>query len=183
MHLSRVVFMLSSLLVATVVQAEQQPVVTLKALNAHIANEAAMAAYQACSDRGFHVAVAVNDRQGRLLAFVRSPLSGPHTIKVSMRKAFTATTYRSPTSSMMNRTHLARSPGQEPGRDGSIPRWIRRRCFPSLRASRRRSAWLDGGSLRRAPATTRPPHPLRRSYWALQWSQRPCRVVRLRSAQ
>ena len=111
MQLSRIVFMLSSLLVAMVAQAEQQPVVTLKALNAHIANEAAMAAYQACSNRGFHVAVAVNDRQGRLLAFIRSPLSGPHTIKVSIRKAFTAATYRTPTSSMMNRKHLARSPG------------------------------------------------------------------------
>ena len=99
------------MLFSCALMAEQPPVVTTKALNAHTANHAAMAAYQECSTRGFHVAVAVTDRQGRLLSFVRSPLSGPHTIKVSKRKAFTAATYRAATSSMMDRKHLARPPG------------------------------------------------------------------------
>jgi uncharacterized protein GlcG (DUF336 family) len=111
MYPGHIVIASGLLLMATVLSAEEQPVVTTKALNGHVANDAAVAAYQECTNRGFHVAVAVTDRQGRLLAFIRSPLSGPHTIKVSKRKAFTAATYRASTSSMMERKHLARSPG------------------------------------------------------------------------
>ena len=107
----RVLTILLTLFSCVLMAAEPPPVVTTRALNAHTANHAAMAAYQECSARGFHVAVAVTDRQGRVFSLVRSPLSGPHTIMVSQRKAFTAATYRAATSSMMARKHLARSPG------------------------------------------------------------------------
>lgn len=91
--------------------AEEVPVVSMKALNAGTAHKAAETAFMECSGRGYHVAVAVTDRQGNLLSFIRSPLAGAHTIAVSQRKAYTAATYRSATSSMMQQQHLAHSPG------------------------------------------------------------------------
>ena len=50
-------------------------------------------------------------RDGRLLAMVRSPLSGPHTIKVSEGKAFTAATFRTGTSQLMGRDFMRDIPG------------------------------------------------------------------------
>ena len=58
-----------------------------------------------------HVAVAVVGRDGRLLALVPNPLSGPHTIKVSQGKAYTANTFRAPTSQLMGRDFMRDIPG------------------------------------------------------------------------
>jgi uncharacterized protein GlcG (DUF336 family) len=83
----------------------------VKTLAARLANQAVVTAYNECSKRGFHVAVALVSREGTLLAFMRSPLAGTHTVEVSQRKAFTAATYQTPTSQMMEREHLKFSPG------------------------------------------------------------------------
>ena len=45
-------------------------------------------------------------RDGSLVAFLRNPLSGPHTIAASQRKAYTATTLQGPTSQMLSRSDL-----------------------------------------------------------------------------
>jgi uncharacterized protein GlcG (DUF336 family) len=91
--------------------AETPATLDVKTLSARLANQAAMAAFAECSKRGFHTAVAVTNREGNLLAFIRSPLAGPHTIEVSQRKAYTAATYQTPTIRMMEREHLKFSPG------------------------------------------------------------------------
>jgi uncharacterized protein GlcG (DUF336 family) len=52
--------------------------------------DAANAAMSECSNGGYYVSVAVVDRHGNLKALIRSDDSGPHTIKASERKAFTA---------------------------------------------------------------------------------------------
>ena len=62
-----------------------------------IANKAVMAAVNECTKRGYKVAAALTGRDGNMLAFVRHPLAGPHTIQVSQRKAYTAATLQSPT--------------------------------------------------------------------------------------
>jgi len=62
-----------------------------------IANKAVMAAVNECTKRGYKVAAALTGRDGNILAFVRHPLAGPHTIQVSQRKAYTAATLQSPT--------------------------------------------------------------------------------------
>jgi uncharacterized protein GlcG (DUF336 family) len=50
------------------------------------------------------------DRNGNLSAFLRDPLSGPHTIKISQRKAYTAATTQRSTAELAPRTDLNFAP-------------------------------------------------------------------------
>jgi len=63
-----------------------------------------------CTKRGYKVSAAVVDRNGNLAAFLRNPLSGPHTIKVSQRKAFTSSTLQAATSQVKDRPDLNFAP-------------------------------------------------------------------------
>lgn len=99
---------------ASTVQAGEDtnsPHVTIRSLTAPMATKLAMAAYEYCTAKGYHVAVAVVGRDGRLLAFVRSPLAGPHTTEVSQGKAYTANTFRASTSQLMGRDFMRDIPG------------------------------------------------------------------------
>ena len=84
---------------------------TLRSLTAPLATQIALAAYEECTAKGYHVAAVVVGRDGRLLARVRSPLSGPHTIKASEVKAFNAATFRTGTSHLMGRDFMRDIPG------------------------------------------------------------------------
>jgi len=78
--------------------AEEQPAsITLRALSVDSAQKIAQAALAHCQKGGYQVAVAVVDRYGNLLAFLRDPLAGHHTIQVSQRKAYTAASTQSST--------------------------------------------------------------------------------------
>jgi uncharacterized protein GlcG (DUF336 family) len=77
--------------------AEESPYVKIRALSMEVANKAALAAARDCSKKGYQVAVAVTDRYGNLLAFVRSPLSGKHTIAGAKKKAWSAATLQGST--------------------------------------------------------------------------------------
>ncbi len=98
-------------LAAVPLMANESPIVEMRTLSPKTANKAAVAAFDECTKSGFHIAVAVVSREGNLLAFIRSPLAGTHTIEVSQRKAYTAATYQTPTSAMMDRSELQLSPG------------------------------------------------------------------------
>lgn len=100
-----------TLLVPMTVSAEKSPYVTMRSLTAPVAMKLAMAAYEDCTAKGYHVATAVVGRDGHLLAMVRSPLSGVHTIKVSNGKASTAATTRTATSQLMGRDFMRDIPG------------------------------------------------------------------------
>ena len=64
--------------------------INLHSLSVETAGKIAQAALQHCQKGGYQVAVSVVDRYGNLLAFLRDPLAGHHTILVSQRKAYTA---------------------------------------------------------------------------------------------
>lgn len=81
--------------------AEDKAFVSSRSLSAETANKLAMVSFKACQKLGYQVGVAVVDRNGILLAFIRDPLSGNHTISVSTRKAYTAATFQTSTISMM----------------------------------------------------------------------------------
>ena len=86
--------------------------VTMRSMSAQLANKLAMAAFEDCSRRGYHVSAAVVGRDGHLLSFVRSPLAGPHTVDVATAKAYTAASFQtSTTTMMMSMKELAFSPG------------------------------------------------------------------------
>ena len=89
---------------------EQATTVNLRTLSPHIAHKIVLAAVEACTQKGYKVSAAVVDRNGNLAAFLRNPLSGPHTIKVSQRKAFTSATLQAATSQMSSRTDLNFAP-------------------------------------------------------------------------
>jgi len=80
------------MLLLNVTLADDELYVTTRSLTAASAVQAATTAEQTCAKKGYKVAVAVVDRQGNLLAFVRNPLSGNHTIKVAQAKAYTSAT-------------------------------------------------------------------------------------------
>jgi uncharacterized protein GlcG (DUF336 family) len=99
------------LIATTASWADDAPYVTLRSLTAPMATQLALAAYEDCTEKGYHVAVAVVGRDGRLLAMVRSPLSGVHTLKVSEGKAYTAATFRASTTQLMGRDFMRDIPG------------------------------------------------------------------------
>ena len=86
---------------------EPSPTVQTSALAGHIVHQMVDAAVADCSSKGYKVAASVTDRHGNLVAFLRAPLAGAHTILVSQRKAYTSATLQAPTSSLANRTDLS----------------------------------------------------------------------------
>ena len=83
--------------------AEDQAFVTTRVLTAATANQVAVAAEETCKKKGYQVSVAVVDRYGNLLAFIRDPLSGAHTINVAQDKAYTAATFQGATIELAER--------------------------------------------------------------------------------
>lgn len=93
------------------VVAEEAPAtVTLKSLSARVAADLAMAALKDCDKKGYKTAVAVVGRDGNLLAFVRDPLAGPHTIDVSYQKGYAAASFQTPTLQMSELRFLSHAP-------------------------------------------------------------------------
>ncbi len=91
--------------------AKNSSYVITRSLTAPVATKLAMAAYENCTAKGYQVAAAVVGRDGHLLAMVRNPLSGVHTIKVSEGKAFTAAATRTPTSQLIGSDFMRDIPG------------------------------------------------------------------------
>jgi uncharacterized protein GlcG (DUF336 family) len=83
---------------STTVQAEST--FSLTSLTPDVAMKLATATRQSCNDQGYQVAVAVVDRSGLLQAFIRDRYATPHTVEVAERKAWTALSFRIPTSEM-----------------------------------------------------------------------------------
>lgn len=84
-------------------EVESKSFVTTRILSAAAANKIASVAERACKQKGYQVSVAVVDRYGNLLAFVRDPLAGAHTITVSRDKAYTAASFQGDTLTLAKR--------------------------------------------------------------------------------
>ncbi|NIP74390.1 MAG: heme-binding protein [Gammaproteobacteria bacterium] len=82
-----------------------------RALSMELANRLAMAAAEACREQGYRVAAAVVDRSGLLLALVRDPLAGAHTVEVARRKAYSAASFQSATLDLQGRSGMQRLNG------------------------------------------------------------------------
>ena len=93
-------------LLGSPVQAEEALTVETKTLSAMMAYRVAHAALDACDALGYQVGVSVVGRNGNLIALLRDPLSGPHTINISEKKAFTSVSTRVATSSLSDRPNL-----------------------------------------------------------------------------
>jgi uncharacterized protein GlcG (DUF336 family) len=73
---------------------------TVRLLTPEAALAAAQAALAHCRKAGHQVAVAVVDRAGNLQVLLRDRFAGPHTLDVAPRKAWTAASFRIPTTEL-----------------------------------------------------------------------------------
>ena len=71
-----------------------------KVLPLALADEIAAETVAACAAKGFAVTAAVVDRAGQLRALQRADGAGPHTLASAQKKAFTAASFRAPTSGL-----------------------------------------------------------------------------------
>jgi uncharacterized protein GlcG (DUF336 family) len=90
-------------LAASASLAEGKLTIDSKLMSHELAGNAVLSAVNECSKRGFKVTAAVTGRDGNLLAFVRHPLAGPHTIEVSQKKAYTASSLQSATGAQLQK--------------------------------------------------------------------------------
>ena len=80
-----------------------------KDLTSSIAMSIAETAVTTCKGNGLNISVTVVGRNGEVLVQVRGDNTGPHTMENSMRKAYTARTFRSPSGD--TETRLKNDPG------------------------------------------------------------------------
>ena len=83
----------------------QQGVFQTKSLTPETALSAAKAAMEFCRKQGYQVAVAVADRAGLAQVVLRDRFAGAHTLDVASNKAWTAASFRTPTTALAARTH------------------------------------------------------------------------------
>jgi len=74
-----------------------------KDLSAEMALTIAQTTMVTCTANGYRVSVTVVGRNGEILVQVRGDNTGPHTMENSMRKAYTAGTFRIPSGDMVQR--------------------------------------------------------------------------------
>ena len=83
----------------------QQGVFQTKSLTPETALSAAKAAMEFCRKQGYQVAVAVADRAGLAQVVLRDRFAGAHTLDVASNKAWTAASFRTPTTALAAETH------------------------------------------------------------------------------
>jgi uncharacterized protein GlcG (DUF336 family) len=71
---------------------------THKDLSLSVAMTIAQAAMEKCTAEGYGISVVVVDRAGDTIVALRGDKAGPHTMENARRKAYTARTFRIPTS-------------------------------------------------------------------------------------
>jgi uncharacterized protein GlcG (DUF336 family) len=81
-------------------RADDGAIVTYKSLSPETALEAAQAALKKCRDNGFQVAVVVVDRFGLPQVILRDRFAGQLAIDTATGKAYTALSFRNPTSDL-----------------------------------------------------------------------------------
>lgn len=96
--------------------ADQPLLMTTKSLTPEAALQVARGALEACRKSGYQVAVAVVDRGGNLQVLLRDRFAGPHTPQTARRKAWTALSFRTDTTTMSEFT--------QPGKESSGTRHI-----------------------------------------------------------
>ena len=101
-------------------QAEDAATYATRSLTMDTALKAAQAAMKKCRDSGWQAAVAVVDRSGVLQVMLRDRFAGPHTPRTAGGKAWTAVSFRTNTSALVDLTQ----PGRPQGGLRSLPRVV-----------------------------------------------------------
>ena len=111
---------IAALLALALPAGAQDATYTVRLLAPETALAAAQAALKKCRDSGWQVAVAVVDRAGVAQVMLRDRYAGAHTPRTAAGKAWTAASFRTPT------TELARmsQPGQPQSGIRNLPRAV-----------------------------------------------------------
>ena len=94
--------------------------VAFKTLSPDTALKAAQAALKKCRDSGWQTAVSVVDRRGTPIVMLRDRFAGPHTPETATGKAWTAVSFRTPTTELAAQTQ----PGQASSGIRNLPRVV-----------------------------------------------------------
>lgn len=86
----------------------QQALFETKSLTPEAALNAARAALESCRKAGYQVSVAVVDRAGMPQVLLRDRLATAHTVDVAIDKAWTAASFKIPTSALAAETQAGR---------------------------------------------------------------------------
>ncbi len=104
MIVRRLMTALTLVLLACVPALAQDALVAHKTLSPEIALDLARAALADCRQRGYQVAVAVVDRFGVTQVVLRDRFAGPHTPATAVGKAWTAVSFRTNTTDLVDAT-------------------------------------------------------------------------------
>lgn len=91
----------AALLAGLAATAAQAAPLSQKNISLEQANGLAGAAVKACMDKSYQVTVTVVDRAGVITAVQRTDSAGPHTVKASAMKAYTALSTKNPSGKVM----------------------------------------------------------------------------------
>lgn len=100
---------LASLLGASSLQAQPAAHYSVRLMTPEIALKATQAAIAHCRAQGHQVAVAVVDRSGLVQALIRDRFAGAHTPEVATDKAWTAASFRIPTTTLARETQAGQA--------------------------------------------------------------------------
>jgi uncharacterized protein GlcG (DUF336 family) len=89
-------FSLGTSLAALLAVSANAQLVTNKDLSLPMAVAMAQTAIQTCASQGYHVSANVVGRNGEVIVQMRGDDTGPHTLELSMKKAYTARAQRRP---------------------------------------------------------------------------------------
>ena len=95
-------------LLAAVPAHAQEATFSSKSLTPETALTAARAALEKCRKDGYQVAVAVVDRSGLVQVLLRDRFAGAHTVDIAPNKAWTAVSFRIPTSALAVETQAGK---------------------------------------------------------------------------
>jgi len=95
---------IGALVISAPMHAQQEGLATQRILSLGMAKTIAEGALAECRSKGFHTAVAVVDRAGQLMVFLRDEQATPETIEMARRKAYTARIFRITTLEFRERT-------------------------------------------------------------------------------
>ncbi|MBN8503403.1 MAG: heme-binding protein [Burkholderiales bacterium] len=95
---------LAGLLSATALHAQPAAHFSVRLMTPEAAIKATQAAMAHCRKQGYQVAVAVVDRSGLVQALMRDRFAGAHTPEVAVDKAWTAASFRIPTTTLAKET-------------------------------------------------------------------------------
>ena len=98
------VMLMGLMLTAGTAVADEHALFTTKSLTPEIALKAVTAAMQKCRAEGYQVTVAVVDRMGNLQALLRDRFAGAHTPETARGKAWTAASFRTNTTDLVDPT-------------------------------------------------------------------------------